>query len=208
MLSVSWRWKRQPIILSVSKKQLLPHSKKRMGGAIFSMLHWLLRPGFFKNSPEGSDFQWMRCILLLKWDNAVDTAMEFGLLSSLNHRILFPVLCYWSTWTDLKAAMSGYSFPLLLPSGLYMLICNIYRGIFPLEGFMCICRPAVWCQQRHKGESRQPLGRIKLLGTHLGIQDGEEIGPTHTYKISRVRALTCSFQPKPTCLPCATTLWL
>lgn len=168
---------------------------------IFSMVPWLLRPDFSKKSPERSDFQGMRSVLLLKWDNAVHTAAEFGLLCFLNHRIWFPGLCYCSTWTDLEAAMSGYWFTLLLQSGLCLTHLQYLQRCLSAWGFHVHLSVNCAMPGGHQGESRPPLGRITLPGMHIGILDGEEIRPTHAYKISRVHGLSYSSQPESTCLP-------
>lgn len=49
----------------------------------------LAAEAFLKNSPEVSDFQWMRSVFLLKPDNAIHTAIKFELLCPLNHRNFF-----------------------------------------------------------------------------------------------------------------------
>lgn len=159
------------------KETAFPSRSERMVGATFSMLRWLLRPDFFKSSPEGSDFQWMRSILLLKWGNAVHAAVAFGLLCSLNQRILFPILCFCSTWTDLKAATSGYSLMLLLQSGLYLTHLQYLQRHLCTSGFHVHLLVSCVMPGETQGREQTTFSRIKLLGTHLGIQDAEEIRP-------------------------------
>lgn len=61
-------------------KEMAFPSLLRKDGRSHLFYSTLTTEAFLKNSPEVSDFQWMRSIFLLKRVNAVHTATEFELL--------------------------------------------------------------------------------------------------------------------------------